>query len=134
LQWRDAATIDLLEHLITHLKVRLFLVGAYRENEVGPAHPLMRTLEAIRQADAKVQEMVLVPSGSRMSAGSSPDALHCEFQRERPLAQLVQEKTGGNPFCHPILQRADRRGTARVRRVHQALAMGHRTHPRAQLQ
>ena len=26
------------------------------------------------------------------------DALHCELERARPLAQLVQEKTGGNPF------------------------------------
>jgi len=26
------------------------------------------------------------------------DALHCEPERARPFAQLVQEKTGGNPF------------------------------------
>ena len=26
------------------------------------------------------------------------DALHCEPERAQPLAQLVQEKTGGNPF------------------------------------
>jgi len=33
-----------------------------------------------------------------MSAGSLPDALHCEPERARPLAELVQDKTGGNPF------------------------------------
>src|SRR5439155_24367927 len=45
LQWLDAATLDLLEHLVTHSEVRhLLLVGAYRDNEVSPSHPLLRTL------------------------------------------------------------------------------------------
>src|SRR6266436_661203 len=49
LQWLDAATLDLFEHLVTHPEVRhLLLVGAYRDNEVNPSHPLLRTLEAIR--------------------------------------------------------------------------------------
>src|SRR5258706_14818498 len=62
LQWLDAATLDLLEHLVTHSEVRnLLVVGAYRDNEVGPDHPLLRTLEAIRQAGARVQEIVLAP-------------------------------------------------------------------------
>src|SRR3979411_112809 len=60
LQWLDAATLDLLEHLVTHAEMRhLLLVGAYRDNEVGPAHPLMHTLEAIRKAGALVQEISL---------------------------------------------------------------------------
>jgi hypothetical protein len=47
----DSATLDLLEHLVTHPEVRhLFMVGAYRNNAVGPAHPLMRTLDAIHKA------------------------------------------------------------------------------------
>src|SRR3979490_3389149 len=58
LQWLDRATLDLLEQLVTHPEVRhLLLVGAYRDNEVGPAHPLMRTLEAIRTVDANVHEI-----------------------------------------------------------------------------
>ena len=39
------------------------LVGAYRDNEVGASHPLMRTLEAIRKAGARVEEIVLPPLG-----------------------------------------------------------------------
>ena len=51
LQWLDAATLDLLEHLVTHSEVRhLLLVGAYRDNEISPSHPLLRTLDAIRKA------------------------------------------------------------------------------------
>jgi PAS domain S-box-containing protein len=99
LQWLDAATLDLLEHLLTHPEVRhLLLVGAYRDNEVSPSHPLMRTLEAIRNAGAQVREIVLAPLEPRDTGQLVADALHCEPARARPLAELVQEKTGGNPF------------------------------------
>jgi PAS domain S-box-containing protein len=99
LQWLDTATLDLLEHLLTHGEVRyLLLIAAYRDNEVGPAHPLMRTLEAIRDADASMHEIVLAPLGLYDISRLVADGLHCEPERARPLAQLVQEKTGGNPF------------------------------------
>jgi PAS domain S-box-containing protein len=99
LQWLDTATLDLLEHLVTHSEVRhLLLVGAYRDNEVSPSHPLVRTLAAIRKAGARVQEIVLAPLALDDVGKLVADALHCEPERARPLAQLVQEKTGGNPF------------------------------------
>jgi serine/threonine protein kinase len=99
LQWLDPATLDLLEHLVTHSEVRhLLLIGAYRDNEVGPAHPLMRTLEAIRKADAKVHEIVLAPLGLDDVGQLVVDALHCAPERAQSLAQLVHKKTGGNPF------------------------------------
>ena len=99
LQWLDTATLDLLEHLVTHLEVRhLLLVGAYRDNEVSPSHPLLRTLDAVRKAGARVQEIVLAPLGSDDVGQLVADATHCEPERARPLAELVREKTGGNPF------------------------------------
>jgi PAS domain S-box-containing protein len=99
LQWLDAATLDLLEHLVTHSEVRhLLLVGAYRDNEVSPAHPLLRRLEAIRAVDARVHEIVLAPLKLNDVGRLIADALHCEPERARSLAELVQEKTGGNPF------------------------------------
>jgi len=82
-----------------HPEVRhLLLVGAYRDNEVGPAHPLKRTLEAIRGAGASVQEIVLAPLMPDDVARLLADALHTEHERARPLADLMFEKTGGNPF------------------------------------
>ena len=99
LQWLDAATLDLLEHLVTHPDVRhLLLIGAYRDNEVGPAHPFLRTLDGIRDAGAKVEEIVLAPLGLDDVCRLVTDAVHCEPERARPLAQLVREKTSGNPF------------------------------------
>src|SRR6202022_562068 len=76
----------------------LLLIGAYRDNEVGPTHPLLRTLEAIRKADARVHEIVLAPLELDDVGRLIADALHCEPERARPLAELVQKKTGGNPF------------------------------------
>jgi PAS domain S-box-containing protein len=99
LQWLDAATLDLIEHLVTHSEVRhLLLVGAYRDNEVSPTHPLLRTLETIKKADARVGQIVLVPLGLEDVGRLVANALHCNVKRARPLTQLVHEKTGGNPF------------------------------------
>ena len=99
LQWLDAATLDLLEHLVTHSEVRhLLLVGAYRDNEVSPSHPLLRTLDAIRKAGAFVQEINLAPLAREDLGRLIADTLSCEPGRAAPLARLVHEKTGGNPF------------------------------------
>ena len=99
LQWLDAATLDLLEDLLTQPNVRhLILLGAYRDNEVDPSHPLMRKLEAIRKAGAMVQEIVLAPLAREKLEQLLGDALHCEPERAVALAHLLHEKTGGNPF------------------------------------
>jgi predicted ATPase len=74
------------------------MIGAYRDNEVSPSHPLMRTLDAIHKAGANVREIALAPlwldDVSRLVGAS----LHCEQDFARPLAGLLHEKTGGNPF------------------------------------
>jgi PAS domain S-box-containing protein len=99
LQWLDAATLDLLEHLVTHSEVRhLLLVGAYRDNEVSPTHPLLRTLEAIRKAGAFVEEISLAPLARQDLRRLIADTFSCAPGLAEPLAQLVHEKTGGNPF------------------------------------
>jgi len=99
LQWLDAATLELLEHLVTDPNVRhLMLVGAYRDNEVGSSHPLMRMLSAIREAGARMHEIVLSPLGLDDVCRLVADALHCEGDLAHPLAKPVHEKTGGNPF------------------------------------
>ena len=99
LQWLDAATLNLLEDLLSQGDVRdLMLIGAYRDNEVSPSHPLVRTLDAIRIAGARIHEIVLAPLGLDDVGQLVADTVHCEPKRVRLLAQLVQDKTGGNPF------------------------------------
>src|SRR5262249_40663162 len=99
LQWLDAATLDLLEDLLTRSELQhLLLIGAYRDNEVDGAHPLMRKLEAIKSAGGTVKEITLRPLAQEHLEQLLVDALRCEPERSAPLARLVQEKTGGNPF------------------------------------
>src|SRR5262245_16897563 len=99
LQWLDAATLDLLEDLLSRSELRnLLLIGAYRDNEVTAAHPLMRKLDAIKTAGGKVEEITLGPLGREHLGELIADALRCEQERSASLAQLVHQKTGGNPF------------------------------------
>ncbi|MEA3132173.1 MAG: hypothetical protein QOG17_19 [Gammaproteobacteria bacterium] len=99
LQWLDAATLDLLEHLVTHPEMRyLLLIGAYRDNEVHPFDPLTRTLDEIRRSASRVSEVALAPLALRDVERLIADSLHCGHEHSQPLSQLVQEKTAGNPF------------------------------------
>jgi PAS domain S-box-containing protein len=99
LQWLDAATLDLMEDLLTHPDVKdLMLIGAYRDNEVAPAHPLMRKLQAMRQAGGIFQNIVLAPLTRYDLEQLIADSLHCEPGHAGPLAGLLEEKTTGNPF------------------------------------
>ena len=99
LQWLDVATLELLESLVPDQGVgHLLLIGAYRDNEVGPSHPLMRTLRQVRNAGASVQEIVLTPLRPTDVGRLVADALHREPERVRPLAEMVFEKTAGNAF------------------------------------
>ncbi len=99
LQWLDAATLDLMEDLLTRTDVQhLMLIGAYRDNEVNPAHPLMRKLEAMRRAGAILRDIVLAPLVLEDLAQLIADSLGCELEGATPLAQLIENKTGGNPF------------------------------------
>jgi PAS domain S-box-containing protein len=99
LQWLDTATLELLERLVTDPDVpHVLLIGAYRDNEVSSSHPLMRTLAAIRDAGARPQEIVLAPLGLDDVERLIAEALHCGPDSAGPLALLVHEKTGGNPF------------------------------------
>jgi predicted ATPase/signal transduction histidine kinase len=99
LQWLDAATLDLLEDLLTRPDLQnLLLIGAYRDNEVNSTHPLIRKIEAIRNSGAIVQEIILAPLTGGDLQRLISDSLRCEVQRTSSLAQLVHEKTAGNPF------------------------------------
>src|ERR1700731_2834287 len=88
LQWLDAATLDLLEDLLTRPDVRhLMLIGAFRDNEVDASHPLMRKLDAIRKAGARVQEIILAPLAREDLGRLIADSLRCKLDPAAPLAQ-----------------------------------------------
>ena len=99
LQWLDPATLDLLEDLLTRSDLQsLMLVGAYRDNEVTASHPLMHKLDAVKAAGGKVVEVTIAPLTQERLEQLIGDTLHCEPELTTPLAQLVHDKTAGNPF------------------------------------
>jgi PAS domain S-box-containing protein len=99
LQWADVASLKLLRHLLTHPDTRdLLVIGAYRDNEVGPDHPLMATLDALRLAGTRLRPLRLGPLPEPELRRLIADMTHREPREVEPLAELVREKTGGNPF------------------------------------
>ncbi|MBG1267061.1 AAA family ATPase [Nostoc sp. WHI] len=98
LQWADNASLKLIQLLATTEGQSLLLMGAYRDNEVNAAHPLIQMVEEIRQGGGVVNQLFLsqlsLPNINQLIA----DTLHCQPEDSLPLADLVQQKTGGNPF------------------------------------
>ncbi|HUO00248.1 MAG TPA: AAA family ATPase, partial [Bradyrhizobium sp.] len=99
LQWLDAATLDLLEDLLSRSDLRnLLLIGACRDNEVTAAHPLARKLEAIKTAGGTVNEIKLGPLAREHIGQLIADTVRCASEPSATLTKLVHEKTAGNPF------------------------------------
>ena len=99
LQWADSATLHLLRVVLTDAELRrLYVIGAYRENEVDAMHPLSLTLRAIRDAGGEVDMLKLTPLALADVARLLRDTLQADASELTPLARLVVQKTQGNPL------------------------------------
>ncbi|MEG3848132.1 AAA family ATPase [Microcoleus sp. herbarium19] len=99
LQWADSATLKLMQILITDPEQQyLLLIGAYRDNEVSPTHPLIQTVEEIEKTGTVVSNIVLQPLDLENVSELVADTLNNRTEQVRNLAELICNKTGGNPF------------------------------------
>ena len=99
LQWADSASLNLLKLLMNESQAGYLLVlGAYRDNEVFPAHPLMLTLDQFQQQEAKVQTLTLRPLERTHIDRWVAETLLCSQEVAAPLSELIYQKTKGNPF------------------------------------
>ncbi|MBD2490788.1 AAA family ATPase [Aulosira sp. FACHB-615] len=99
LQWADLPSLNLIEQLITHAnKQYLLIIGSYRNNEVSPTHPLITTLEQIKQTEITVNEIKLQPLAINHVNQLIADTLNCSLEYSYSLAELVTHKTDGNSF------------------------------------
>jgi predicted ATPase/signal transduction histidine kinase len=99
LQWADAGTLGLLDHLLTDPDVHhLLLIGAYRGEEITSLHPVNQTLEKLRTAGVTVRELPLAPLVVPDVTALLDDTFHSDSGRTKLLGQVICEKTGGNPF------------------------------------
>ena len=99
LQWADSASLKLIQLLTSDRSQRyLLLIGAYRDNEVSPVHPLVLTLSDIQQTGATVNTITLAPLEPSELNCLIADTLACSTALALPLTELVDRKTQGNPF------------------------------------
>ncbi|HMF93969.1 MAG TPA: AAA family ATPase [Vicinamibacterales bacterium] len=79
LQWADPATLHAIEDLLTRSDVQhLLVIGAYRDHEVDPGHPLLHRIAAIREAGTAVTDIRLTALTGAHVQQLVADALRCE--------------------------------------------------------
>ncbi|MCP4130285.1 MAG: AAA family ATPase [bacterium] len=98
-QWADNASLQLLKILVTDPDIKyLFLIGAYRDSEIGESHPTVEVLREIEREHTPVSRMALGPLKVNHVNDSLSNFLGHPREIIFPLAELVHRKTGGNPF------------------------------------
>ncbi|MCU0541232.1 MAG: AAA family ATPase [Oscillatoriaceae cyanobacterium Prado104] len=97
LQWADSASLKLLELLMNDAGY-LLILGAYRDNEVSPAHPFILTVDGLKKAGVTANTIELQPLSQSQLDRLVADTLRCSFELAKPLTELVYQKTQGNPF------------------------------------
>ncbi|MGG6297795.1 EAL domain-containing protein [Leptolyngbya sp. AN02str] len=99
LQWIDSASLKLLRVLMGESQNGyLLVIGAYRDHEVSPTHPLMQALAEISQFNPQQTTITLAPLDRVHLNQWIADTLGCEESAAQPLTELVYQKTSGNPF------------------------------------
>ncbi len=97
LQWADSASLNLIQLLMADTN-HLFLIGAYRDNEVTRAHPLILTLSELHKTQATINTITLAPLSQGQVNQLVADTLKCTENLALPLSVLISQKTQGNPF------------------------------------
>ena len=119
LQWADRGTLSLLPQLMSantlfydkhkdhnnahdsvddKLGCRLLLLVAYRDNEMNSRHPAAQTLQQIQSDYPSASTLTLRPLALAHIKQLLVDALHQTPEAIENLAELIEQKTGGNPF------------------------------------
>ncbi|MCL1463298.1 trifunctional serine/threonine-protein kinase/ATP-binding protein/sensor histidine kinase [Argonema galeatum] len=98
LQWADLASLNLMQLLIANAASQyLLLIGAYRDNEVSPTHPLIQSIAEIEKAGRVVNNIIVQPLDFDRVNQLIVETLDTG-DRSETLAELIFNKTGGNPF------------------------------------
>ena len=98
-QWADEATLDLLKFLSRRIhRTQAVLVITYRDDEIGPTHPLRAVLGHLPATN--VRRLSLAPLSAQAVEALARDAGRS--------AQGLYDVTGGNPFFVTEVLAADR--------------------------
>ncbi|HMA97253.1 MAG TPA: serine/threonine-protein kinase PknK, partial [Polyangiaceae bacterium] len=99
LQWADAGSLRLLQHVLTAPGLgHLLVIGAYRKNEINAAHPLSHTLQELRRVGTAVTDLTVAPLELPHITQMLAETLTCPAEAVAELASVLLDKTRGNPF------------------------------------
>ncbi|MCX6350907.1 MAG: AAA family ATPase [Bacteroidetes bacterium] len=99
LQWADSGSLKLIKNLILDSATEyLYLIGAYRDNEVDSTHPLTAIIEDIAKAGKEVNTITVKPLSEENINQLISDSLFHTPESTAELTRLVYSKTHGNPF------------------------------------
>ncbi|WP_336517156.1 adenylate/guanylate cyclase domain-containing protein [Pollutibacter soli] len=98
LQWADIASIQLIELILMDDTIKNFLfIGAFRDNEVEPTHPLMQSLK--RQEQWIRYESIRIPELDKNDTTTLiRETLHFPLDKAEEFGEKMFLKTGGNTF------------------------------------
>jgi PAS domain S-box-containing protein len=99
LQWADAASLNLIKLLVGNPEFNhVLLIGAYRGEEVGPRHPTALAIEEIEASGVTISRINLQPLDDWQVTHWMTEIFNRSADEIRPLAELLLQKTDGNPF------------------------------------
>ena len=103
LQWSDSLSLQLFRALFTQQSAHLLLIGAYRDNETGPSHPLIKMITELQtenEDDAvnRIHSILLQPLALPHISALVKDSLGCPSSAASELAKFLLVRTQGNPF------------------------------------
>ncbi|MEM6613369.1 MAG: serine/threonine-protein kinase PknK, partial [Cyanobacteria bacterium P01_C01_bin.72] len=105
LQWADSSSLSLIELLLNECKGHdLLIVAACRNQNLSPSDPLWQAIENMAQT-VRLNQINLSPLTINEINSLLIDSLECDSEQSFPLAQLLWQRSHGNPFfVHLLLQ------------------------------
>ncbi len=99
LQWADEGTLNLITSIITGKDIsHCLIIGAYRDHEIGKSHPLALMMEELNAEGTGYEILKINPLKVEHINRMISDTLIIAPQRTGPLAEIVANRSGGNPF------------------------------------
>ncbi|PJZ59107.1 protein kinase domain-containing protein [Leptospira barantonii] len=99
LQWADTPSLELVKNLIEDVSVNyLFLMLAYRDNEVDSTHPFSTMVTGLEKEGFRLDKILLKPLSLENVNQLLSDSLRRPAEETLSFAEIVYSKTRGNPF------------------------------------
>lgn len=99
MQWADSASLNLLSNVLKDSNTNyLYIILAYRKNEVNASHPFSQMLSSLDEDGIKVEKIQLQPLKIESVNMLLSDTLHLSPKKLSDLSLIVFQKTYGNPY------------------------------------